>query len=70
MIIDAEFIFEVAKLAIKFGTQVIVPIIEACHKDKTNEQKTQAKSSIEYLVGTHAQLPKPIQTQTKGDQHV
>lgn len=63
MIINAEFIFEVAKLAIKFGEHVIVPIIEACHPDKTSEQKTQAVSRVQYLIGAHSQLPPPIETE-------
>ncbi len=53
MIIDAKFIFTVAQLAIEFGEDVIVPIIEACHSDKTDQQKNDATTKIQSLLKTH-----------------
>lgn len=53
MMIDAKFIFTVAQLAVEFGEKVIMPIIAACHGDKTDEQIDVATTKIEHLIKAH-----------------
>ena len=53
MIISPNLIFTVAQLAVEFGESVIVPIINACHHDKTNEQKAEAVEHVKHLTKSH-----------------
>ncbi|HNC11749.1 MAG TPA: hypothetical protein PLF59_08250 [Cyclobacteriaceae bacterium] len=50
MLIDVKFLFTVAQLALEFGEDVIVPIVKACHSDKTDQQKDEATKKIQNLL--------------------
>lgn len=60
MVISPNLIFTVAQLAVEFGESVIVPIINACHHDKTEEQKAQTAEHVKRLSKQFSESVRPL----------
>jgi len=65
MIIDAQFIISVAKLAIQLGEHVIVPMIHDLHSDKSTSQKEAAVKAVKSIIDTAKAVELPAPRETK-----
>lgn len=60
VVIDAQFILAVVKLAVELGEDVIIPAVKAFHGDKTPEQRNVAVQAITDAVKRTNALTLPV----------